>query len=66
MNTIKYKDYTAKVDFDSEDEIFVGKVIGINDIISFHAKTVEELNPAFHDAINHYLEACKFQKGKSK
>lgn len=66
MNTLKYKNYTAKVDFDSEDKIFVGKVIGINDVVSFHAKTVEKLNPAFHAAINHYLEACKFQTVKSK
>ena len=43
MNSLKYKGYTARIDFDPEDEIFVGRVVGIKDIIGFHAEVAKEL-----------------------
>ncbi len=30
MKTIEYKGYVAKIEFDDEDQIFVGEVIGID------------------------------------
>lgn len=59
MNSMTYKGYTARVDFDERDHIFVGLVLGIKDSISFHGKSVSELTKDFHDAINHYLADCK-------
>ena len=59
MNGMKYKGYCARIDFDSEDKIFVGRVIGINDVISFHGETVSELESAFVESIDDYLSACK-------
>lgn len=59
MNEMKYQDYTAKIEYDSMDKIFVGHIIGIHDIVSFHGSTVEELESAFHDAVQHYLEVCE-------
>lgn len=54
-----YKSYTARIDFDNEDKIFVGSLAGIRDIVSFHGSTVKELEKNFHEAVNHYLAACK-------
>ena len=62
-NLMEYKGYHAKIDFDNDDDIFVGRVIGINDSIGFHGKSVRELTVAFHDAVDNYLEYCK-QAGK--
>ena len=59
MNSLKYKGYTARIDFDPEDEIFVGRVVGIKDIIGFHAETAKELRQAFEEAVDHYLASCK-------
>ncbi|NLF95106.1 MAG: type II toxin-antitoxin system HicB family antitoxin [Candidatus Riflebacteria bacterium] len=59
MNSLKYKGYTARIDFDPEDEIFVGRVIGIKDIIGFHSETAKELRQAFEEAVEHYLASCK-------
>ena len=59
INAIKYLGYTARVDFDAEDGLFVGHVLGIADRISFHGESVSELNSAFREAIDHYLEDCK-------
>ena len=60
---MEYKGYHAKIDFDNDDDIFVGRVIGINDSIGFHGKSVRELTAAFHDAVDNYLDYCK-QAGK--
>jgi predicted HicB family RNase H-like nuclease len=59
MNSLNYKGYTAKIDFDPEDEILVGRVIGINDVIGFHGENAKELKKAFQEAIDNYLESCK-------
>jgi len=59
MNGMKYKGYYAKIDFDPEDKIFIGRIIGINDVISFHGETVSELESAFAESVNDYLSACE-------
>lgn len=58
-NVIKYLGYTARIEFDAEDEVFVGHVLGIVDRISFHGESVSELTGAFHVAIDHYLDDCR-------
>ncbi len=59
MNSMRYRDYAAKIEYDSVDKIFVGHIVGIRDIVGFHGRTVEELESAFHEAVNHYLEVCQ-------
>lgn len=54
-----YKGYAARVEFDAEDRIFVGHIIGIRDIVGFHGETVNELEIAFHEAVDDYLAACE-------
>ena len=53
------KGYHAKIEFDQEDKIFVGHVLGINDSINFHGKSVRELTKEFDNAISNYLDYCK-------
>ena len=53
-----YQDNTAKIEYDPVDKIFVGHILGIRDIVSFHGSTVEELEAAFRDAVEHYVEVC--------
>ena len=42
MNAMFYKGYSARIDFDDEDRIFVGHLAGIRDIVGFHGSSVEE------------------------
>ena len=56
---MKYKNYAARVEYDQEDRIFVGRVAGIQDIVSFHGKTVDELEQAFHESVDHSLEVSE-------
>jgi predicted HicB family RNase H-like nuclease len=57
-NTMTYKGYVARVEFDPRDEIFVGRVLGIEDRISFHGATVAKLRAGFHASIDHYVADC--------
>ena len=57
-NTIVYKGYTAIIGFSAEDECLVGHIAGINDIIGFHADSVEEIRKAFHETVDDYLATC--------
>jgi len=60
MNDIlQYKDYYASIHFSSEDEVFYGKIIGINDLVSFEGTTVKELKTAFEEAVEDYLDTCQ-------
>ncbi|ROM94902.1 type II toxin-antitoxin system HicB family antitoxin, partial [Pseudomonas brassicacearum] len=58
MNSMTYKGYKARVEFDERDDIFVGRVLGVRDIISFHADSVTELHAEFANAIEDYLADC--------
>jgi predicted HicB family RNase H-like nuclease len=59
MNEMSYQNYSAKVEYDPIDKIFVGHIVGIRDIVGFHGNTVAELEAAFREAVHHYLEVCE-------
>jgi len=59
MNKMHYRNYAAMVEYDAEDRLFVGYLLGIRDIVGFHSSSVEELENAFHDAVDHYLAVCE-------
>ena len=59
MNAMRYHGYSARVEFDAEDRIFVGHIAGVQDIVGFRGASVDELEAAFHEAIDDYLAACK-------
>ena len=61
MNTMTYKGYTARVEYDERDNIFVGRILGVRSIISFHGQTVAELRAEFEHAIKDYLADCRHQ-----
>lgn len=56
---MEYKGYIGDVNFDSDAHIFHGEIINTRDVITFQGKTVDELESAFKDSINDYLEWCK-------
>ncbi len=58
MNTMTHKGYSARIDYDDRDGIFVGRVLGIDDIIGFHAESVGELRLALEEAVDDYLASC--------
>jgi predicted HicB family RNase H-like nuclease len=59
INTISYRDYTASMTFDAEDKIIVGRVLDVDDIISFHGESVGDFESNFHIVIDDYIAACE-------
>ncbi len=58
-NIITYKGFIGSVHFASEDRVFYGKVEGINDLISFEGKTVDELEEGFKYMVDEHIKDCK-------
>jgi predicted HicB family RNase H-like nuclease len=58
-NLLEYKGFTAKIEFDPRDEIFFGKLIEIDDEVTFHGETVAELKQNFHETVDFHIEVCK-------
>ncbi len=54
-----YKGYTAKVEFDDENDVFYGEVVGLRDALMFQGKSVRELRQGFKAVVDAYLEDCK-------
>jgi predicted HicB family RNase H-like nuclease len=46
MNVLTYKRYSARVEFNAENGLFVGQIAGINDIVDFHGISVDEFKAA--------------------
>lgn len=61
---MKYKGYIGIVTYDDEAKIFHGEVTGLKDVITFQGTSVEELEKAFRDSVNDYLEWCKERNEK--
>ncbi|MGF1481346.1 MAG: type II toxin-antitoxin system HicB family antitoxin [Cyanophyceae cyanobacterium] len=56
---MKYKDYEARIEYDDEDSLFVGRVLNTRDVIAFDGTSVEELEQSFHNAVDEYVKDCQ-------
>ena len=54
-----YKDYIGSVHFNSDDEVFFGKIEGIEDLVTFEGNSVIEVKKAFEEAVDDYVGLCK-------
>jgi len=56
---MEYNGYAAgPIDFDPADKAFSGTVAGLRDGFHFEGRTASELERAFRESINSYLELC--------
>ena len=58
-NTMQYRGYTATMSFDVDDKIIVGRVLDIDDIVTFHGASVAEFETNFHTMVDDYIAACE-------
>lgn len=61
---MEYKGYIGKVEMDDEAGILYGEVINVRDVITFEGTTVDEIQQAFRDSVDDYLDFCT-QRGES-
>jgi predicted HicB family RNase H-like nuclease len=62
--SLLHKGYTGHVIFDDEAGLFHGEVENTRDVITFQGRSVDELETAFRESIDDYLEWCA-ERGKS-
>jgi len=55
---MEYKGYIGKVEIDDEAGILYGEVINVRDVISFEGTSVDEIQKAFRESVDDYLEFC--------
>ena len=58
-DVLTYKEFVGSVHFSTDDEVFFGKIEGIDDLISFEGVSVAELKKSFKEAVDDYIELCK-------
>lgn len=56
---LTYKGFIGSVHFSADDQVFFGKVEGINDLVTFEGKTVKELIDAFHYMTDEHVKDCE-------
>ena len=56
---LNYKGYIGDVVFDSDAHTFHGDVVNTRDVITFEGESVSEIEQAFRDSVDDYLEWCK-------
>ncbi|MBL8510486.1 MAG: type II toxin-antitoxin system HicB family antitoxin, partial [Betaproteobacteria bacterium] len=50
--------YVARIDYDADENLFLGQVVGLRESIHFHGASVDELRADFEFAIDDYLARC--------
>lgn len=58
-NILTYRGYIGSVQFSADDNVFFGKLEGINDLITFEGETVNELKEAFCYMIDEHIKDCE-------
>ena len=53
---LEYKGYIGTIEAD--DGVFVGRVAGLRDVITFEGESFSEVSQAFRDSIDDYLNFC--------
>lgn len=59
MKPLSYKGYLGSVDYSLEDGCLHGKILHVNDLVTFEAETVPQLQQAFEEAVDDYLQTCR-------
>jgi len=56
---LNYKGYIATIHYSAEDDILHGKLEGIDDLVSFDGRSIDELKKSFKEAVDDYIKYCK-------
>ena len=58
INVLTYKGFIGSVHFSAKDDVFFGKVEGVNDLITFEGNSVSELKSAFQYVVDEHIKDC--------
>src|SRR5688500_5087070 len=56
---MRYKNYFGRVEFDDEAKVLDGEVVGLRDVVTFKADSVDGIEKAFRESVDDYLAFCR-------
>lgn len=56
---VEYKGYVGSIEYSSEDGVYHGKLLDIEDFINYEGNTVEELYQRYQESVDDYIEFKK-------
>lgn len=59
MNTMILDGYHAKIEYDSDIDMFRGEILGLNGSADFYGSTPKELKIEFKNSLAVFLEVCR-------
>jgi len=62
MNLMTFDGFSAKIEYDSDADLFRGEILGLNGGADFYGANPEELRQEFKRSLDVFLEVCK-EKG---
>jgi predicted HicB family RNase H-like nuclease len=57
--TLQYKGFLGSIEMDLDEFFMFGELLFINDLITYEAKSLEDLQREFEASVDDYLETCK-------
>ncbi len=58
MDLLKYQDYEGTAEIDTERRVCRGKILFIDDLVTYEAKNPADLQSEFEAAVRDYIETC--------
>jgi predicted HicB family RNase H-like nuclease len=55
---IEYKGYIGVIEFDASIDAFHGRVVGLQDVVTFQGRSPDELRREMAESVEDYLELC--------
>lgn len=59
---MEYKGYVGKVEIDDDAGVLYGEVINVRDVITFEGESVDDVQKAFRESVDDYLDFCAKRK----
>ncbi len=57
--TLEYKGFAGEFNFDKRDKLFVGKIIHLEDFVTFQGTNIAELEQNFRESVEFHIEISK-------
>ena len=54
-----YKGYIGSVEYNEQDNILFGKLLGISDLVMYEGDSIESLKKDFQETVDEYYDDCK-------
>lgn len=59
MTVFYYKGFIGSAKADMEDKVLHGKLLDINDLVTYEATTMLKLEAEFKNVVDDYIQTCK-------